>query len=239
VISDRMVDVLGRLNTSDSDLAAECAVLLGVDGIAVSLVVEGSVTELVLACGVASTRFEEAQFTLGEGPGPDVVRSGAAVLEPDLAAVRAGRWPGLLPAAEALPVRAVFCFPLSLGAISVGVLTGVRSTAGAMSEQELDDALVLATAMTMLLLGGDGLRLESWCGTETPQALRQAVVHQATGMISVQLDGSLPMALLRLRAYAYSNDRPVGEVAADVVARRLRFSDDMSGPQASDEVARG
>jgi hypothetical protein len=37
-------------------------------------------------------------------------------------------------------------------------------------------------------------------------------------------------AILRLRACAYSSERPLGEMAADVVARRLRFDDDMSGP---------
>jgi hypothetical protein len=44
-------------------------------------------------------------------------------------------------------------------------------------------------------------------------------------MISVQLDVSLAEALVRLRAHAYGNDRPIAEVAADVVARRLRFED--------------
>jgi len=50
-------------------------------------------------------------------------------------------------------------------------------------------------------------------------------VHQATGMISVQLEVSLAEALVRLRAHAYANDRPLNEVAADVVARRLRLED--------------
>jgi hypothetical protein len=36
-------------------------------------------------------------------------------------------------------------------------------------------------------------------------------------------------ALLRLRAHAYGSERPLGEVAQDVVARRLRFRDDHTG----------
>jgi AmiR/NasT family two-component response regulator len=51
----------------------------------------------------------------------------------------------------------------------------------------------------------------------------QYVVHQASGMVAAQLDVSVAEALIRLRAYAFGNDRPLTEVAEDVVARKLRF----------------
>jgi hypothetical protein len=48
-------------------------------------------------------------------------------------------------------------------------------------------------------------------------------VHQAAGMVAAQLDVGVAQALIRLRAYAFGNDRPLTEVAQDVVARTLRF----------------
>ncbi|WP_194923175.1 ANTAR domain-containing protein [Catenulispora pinisilvae] len=54
----------------------------------------------------------------------------------------------------------------------------------------------------------------------------RAVVHQAVGMISVQLAVSIRTALQRLQAYAADHRQTVADVAADVVARRLRFSTD-------------
>jgi hypothetical protein len=69
---------------------------------------------------------------------------------------------------------------------------------------------------------------------EWPSGLHRAAVHQATGMVSVQLGVSMEVALLRLRAHAYASGRPLGEVAQDVVARRLRFDDDVSGPYSPD-----
>ena len=42
-------------------------------------------------------------------------------------------------------------------------------------------------------------------------------------MVAAQLEVSVGEALVRLRAHAFGNDRPLAEVAADVVARRLRF----------------
>ncbi len=46
-------------------------------------------------------------------------------------------------------------------------------------------------------------------------------VHQATGRISVQVGISLDDALVLLRAYAFSHDRLIGDVAAEIAAGRL------------------
>ena len=49
------------------------------------------------------------------------------------------------------------------------------------------------------------------------------VVHNAAGAVSIQLGVTITEALVRLRAYAFSNDRPLRDVAEDVVARKLRL----------------
>jgi hypothetical protein len=51
----------------------------------------------------------------------------------------------------------------------------------------------------------------------------RAVVHQAAGMLSVQLGVSLAEGLVALRARSYADGRPVGDLATEVVSRRLRF----------------
>jgi AmiR/NasT family two-component response regulator len=45
-------------------------------------------------------------------------------------------------------------------------------------------------------------------------------------MLTVQLGVSAAEAFARLRAYAYSQDRRLAEVAGDIVARRLRLRPD-------------
>jgi len=57
----------------------------------------------------------------------------------------------------------------------------------------------------------------------------RAEIHQATGMITIQLGLSLADALLRLRAHAYATGRTVSAIAADVVNRRMFFDDSESG----------
>jgi AmiR/NasT family two-component response regulator len=50
-------------------------------------------------------------------------------------------------------------------------------------------------------------------------------VHQATGMILAQMRVTPADALLVLRGHAFASGRTVLEVAADVIDRRLDFSD--------------
>ncbi|MFJ7272635.1 ANTAR domain-containing protein [Streptomyces sp. NPDC099050] len=231
MISDRMAEVLRGLERRDgthqvADVTAAGAAALGVDALAVSLLT-GDVTEPLWCSDETSQHFEDLQFTLGEGPGPDTLRSGAMVLVPDLAQVRPDRWAAL--AAESTPVRAVFCFPMGIGAISVGVLTAVRRTPGALTAHQVGDALVLAAALTARLLGNSEPHAGVPAPLDPPHTLQRAVVHQATGMLSVQLALTLPQALLRLRAHAYSSGRPITDVCQDVVERRLRLEHDDNG----------
>jgi AmiR/NasT family two-component response regulator len=45
-------------------------------------------------------------------------------------------------------------------------------------------------------------------------------------MVLAQLGINADDAFARLRAYAFTRQRPLGDVARDVVARRLTFTDD-------------
>jgi hypothetical protein len=199
-----------------------CAQILGMTGVAASVLASDGSTEVVWRTDGASTSLEDLQFTVGEGPGIDAAASGELVLESDLAAVLAQRWSVFRPAALKLGVRAVFAVPLQIGAIRVGVLVAQRQAPGPVSHVALADLLILAHAATDVLLGASA-------GTGAPRWLAghpaeyRAEVHQATGMVSAQLGVPLAEALIRMRAYAFSEHRDLTEVAADVVARRLRL----------------
>jgi len=231
VISDRMAQVLRLLYGADQshgvpDVTTAGALALGVDGLSVSLVTGGDQTELLWSSHGAARRFEDLQFTLGEGPGPDAVRGGAMVLVPDLALVRHQRWPALTMEAPDLAARAVFCFPMGIGAIRTGVLTAVHLVPGPLTDEQITDAQVLASALTARALDTGGPHRD---GVDSPHTLVNAVVHQATGMVSVQLDVPLPQALLRLRAHAYGSGRSLTDISQDVVARRLRLDNTGNG----------
>ena len=53
--------------------------------------------------------------------------------------------------------------------------------------------------------------------------VHRAVVHQASGMVSIQATVSIPDAVVMLRAYSFAEDRPISEVATDIVSGELRL----------------
>ncbi|MEW2166652.1 ANTAR domain-containing protein [Streptomyces sp. NPDC007084] len=223
MISDRMAEILRRLRTDAwPDAVADAAGPLGVEGISVCAAGRPGVSEILWSSGGVADDFEDLQVMLGEGPGRDSLTSGAVVRVPDLARVREDRWPALLTEASDLAVQAVFCFPLRIGAITLGVLTLFRRVPGPLTSAQGEDAGALAAALTHRVLDLGLPLLSSPEGADLPH--HHAVLHQATGMVSVQLEVPLAEALLRLRAHAYSNSLNLTETARDIVARRLRLA---------------
>ncbi|WP_370148965.1 ANTAR domain-containing protein [Streptacidiphilus sp. EB129] len=210
-------------------LTSACATVLNVHGVAVSLVIDGGATALVACSPGAARRFEELEFTLGEGPGPDAIRLGRPVFLPDLTQDQGALWPTLVPECMGLDIQAVFCFPLCVGTTAIGVLTAVRTSPGPMTDQENEDALGLAAALTLQLLGGERHPYPTWISLNVPAVQHREIVHQATGILSVQLMLPPDEALIVLRAFAYASERTLWEVARDVVSRRVRLAEEAPG----------
>jgi GAF domain-containing protein len=204
-----------------------CAVVVaaaGVDGVAVTVAVAASPRETLCASDPVVSEVEELALMLGEGPSVEAMESGP-VLVADLAAPDCGlRWPMYTPAAMQAGVRAVFALPLRVGAIRLGVMDLYRTEPGGLDREQLADALLLADTACAILLDA-GRHYPSRVNGSGPAqtGLQHPEVHQATGMLIVQLGVSAAVALIRLRAYAYAHDRRLRDVAADIVARRLRL----------------
>lgn len=201
--------------------------LSGVTGAGLSIISDSGVRGIVAATDDVAARIEDLQLTLGEGPCVDAVTGGGPVLVPDLDApdgVTVARWPAFLEAAARAEVRAVFAFPLRIGAIKLGALDLYRLSAGDLTDEQLTGALWAADAAALAVLeievGLDG----SSQPDEGSASAYQLQIHQATGMVKSQLRVGIDQAFLVLRAHAFSTGRPLIDVADDVVQRRLRFS---------------
>lgn len=206
-------------------IAELCVDMLDVSGAGVSLISDIGNREVVCATDDVAMRIEELQVTLGEGPCVDAINGGAPVLVPDLDDRRdltPERWPAFLSAAAAAGVRAVFAFPLRIGVIKLGALDLYRSQPGALHDDQLSAALRAADATGLAVLSSVAATPETGSDDIQRESL-QAQVHQATGMVLVQAGVTIEQAFLLLRAHAFASNRPLGDVAADVVARRLRF----------------
>ncbi|MEV0457101.1 GAF and ANTAR domain-containing protein [Catellatospora methionotrophica] len=203
---------------------------VNVDGAGVTIMAGSTARDVLHTSDRVAADLEEWQLTYGQGPCVDAFTRGGPVIAPDLRSSESlTRWPVFSPAALNSGARAVFALPLQIGAIRLGVLDLYRARPGAMSSYELADALAFADATAMMVIDdAAGLQPDTaelaW-QRDDPTA-HQVQVHQATGMIIAQLGASAEIAFARLRAYAYAHDRRLGDVARDVVERRLRFEPD-------------
>lgn len=196
----------------------------GMSGAGIMLMSDDVPQGSLCASDEVSALIEDLQYTLGEGPCLDAFYMGRAVSEPDLADPRTPRWLAFSPPATQAGVRALFGFPMRIGTVRLGALNLYRDRPGPLSDDQHADALVMADVAARWVLdvqaeappGALAERLE--LGSDF-----HFVVQNAAGMVSVQLGVSVTEALIRLRAYAFSHDRLVGDVARDVVARALRI----------------
>lgn len=203
-------------------LCAAAVRALPASGAGVSVMSSDGSRGVAAASDPASGLIDELQFTLGEGPCVDAFSSRHPVLEPDLDHSAVNRWPMYWPAVQDRGVRAVFAFPLQVGAARLGVLDVYRREPGALSIPALRQALTFAEVAVTTLLDGQREAVEG----EAPDGLEQALeyrleLYQAQGMVMIQLGVSLFVAMARLRAYAYAQDRRLSDVAGDVVHRRI------------------
>lgn len=98
---------------------------------------------------------------------------------PDLSATEStARWPIFTPEIWKTPVRAMFAFPLQLGAISMGVMECYRTRTGSLAG--VSEALVIAEVVTLALLRVHSRESEPFLASLAVSD--HAQVHQATGM---------------------------------------------------------
>ena len=230
--NERLVNILSKLSTeyargSVSRGLCEVSVLVTAMSGAGIMFVPGDLPGGSLCSSNQVSKFiEDLQYTLGEGPCVDAHRSGQVVHEPDLDAPDRSRWQGFAPPAIQAGVRAVFGFPLRVGVVRLGALNLYRDQPGPLADDQYCNALVMAdvAARAILALQSDALPGGIAAELDTDGILRH-VVHQAAGMISIQLDITVSDALVRLRSRAFGTNRLVTDVAEDVVSRRVRFDD--------------
>jgi hypothetical protein len=216
---DGVVGILHRLCRS---LTAN----LDITGAAVILMSAGESDGVAAASDERSRALGELPFAMGEGPCHDAYIARRPVLTPDLREVPGGRWPGYASAALSSGVHAIFAFPLHVGAASFGVLDAYAERPGSLSIEQEAMALTFAQIATEILLDGDLTTPYGKLDPGLSTALDgRAEIHQAQGMVVVDLGIPPAQALARMRAYAFASGTPLIELARKIIDG-LTLSDD-------------
>lgn len=213
-------------------LCQACVEVLEVDGASISITHDSTTWGTFGSSGELSRRLDELQFTFGEGPCLDAVRSGAPVSAVDLDDPAEQRWPALRPSLLGSGILAVFALPVAVASSRLGALDLFRRRTGALGDASAAGALLAAELAALPLLNlmspAGGWAGEGQGGTAPEQlaSLERVEVYQATGMLMAALQVDATEALVRLRAYAFVHSMTASEVAWAIVQRRLALDSD-------------
>jgi hypothetical protein len=215
-----------RSELTPTSICQICATVLSVSGAGLVLMGTDGAPSASYASDARYDRVEELQFTQGVGPGIDAYLQGLPVIEDDLVEHSPTRWVGFPRAASAAGIGALFAFPLRVGDSRIGAITWYQDAPGELDALRYRDAVVTAEVVTLLILSMQAAVPE---GLLAQQLLNEGTyhheLHQAVGMISVQLGVSVNEALPRLRAWAFANKLTMVEATSRIVAGELRLGE--------------
>lgn len=225
---------------AEEDLCAPFLATLPVTGVAVSLFGGAAAETLFSASDDLAARLDELQFELGEGPRWRAQATRQPVLLPDTRSTSGEEWPMFHRAIQDTDAAALFVFPLTVGAVDLGVVELYHLASGKLSAPDQATAAVLAGQASWYLLrrilnsgapGGPGVPDAD--PLAEPALMSRREIHQATGMVLAQSGATAAESLLLLRAYAFANDLTMQETAEAVLQRRLSFEPGNGGIRAS------
>ncbi|SDO73030.1 GAF domain-containing protein [Nakamurella panacisegetis] len=225
----RMLSRLGRVLAStpaDRSLPERLALagcdILAVDGVSITIDAAGPNRTTLAATDPVARTLEELQDVLGQGPCWDAAAH-ASVQQTGLTPEDDRRWPEFCPAARAaVGPRTVVGLPMRPSSQVMGVLS-VHLARSAELPSGVELAQFFADTVGAALLTDPAMHESD--DNAGPWSSR-ATVHQATGMVIVQLGIPAADALAVLRAHAYALNTSLDDVAARVVSRQLDFGKD-------------
>ncbi|WP_203579762.1 GAF and ANTAR domain-containing protein [Microbacterium hibisci] len=218
---DALEIAVAALVGGGDDLCSPLRAAVAMPGAVVSTLGSPMGSATVCASTKLGARIDEIQIDLGEGPSWEALRTRLPVTASDLQVDGGALWPGTWAALRELDVGALFAFPLYVSTLGIGSIALYSMTARELSDADIERMSRLAAIVSSTLLRRALNRLDAPDDGARDEPYSRREVHQATGMVAARNSIGVDDALLLLRGHAFAAGRPVRDVAADVIARRL------------------
>jgi hypothetical protein len=211
-------------NPHGGSLCRVAADITDLSGAGIALVSESSLLTRLCICNDVAGALLDLEMTLQEGPCTDASAGTAIVEEEDLVAPTNSRWLVYGPLATAAGARAVFAFPVRIGAVRLGALSLYRNKQGRLTDSQVSDGYLMASVVGRAVLA---MQAGAPPGALAEELEREVAfdftIHQAAGMVSVQGEMSVGNALVTLRTHAFATSTALLALAKRVVAREVIF----------------
>lgn len=193
------------------------------DASAAGLMLVDDAGELAVVASTSEQRHlvDLMQLRPGYGPSVECFLTGEVVAIADLEHAPS-RWDDFDQGALELGFKSVFVFPLRLRGSMIGSLALFRSTASAMTGEDISIAQGLADVATIGILHERAIRESDLAKEQLQRALNsRVIIEQAKGVVAQTRRVDMDEAFALLRAYARSNGIKLHDVAEKIVNRSL------------------
>ena len=200
-------------------LTERCVELLEVDAAGLLLADSGGMLRLVAASTERARVLELFQIQNDEGPCLDCYRTGQAVIVSDIRADRAtAGWPRFAAAAGEMGCAGVHALPMRLRDQVVGTLNLFRIAPDGLDPAVAVAARALVDVATIGILQERAIHQQEVIAAQLQVALNSRVmIEQAKGILAERLQATTDDAFIILRRYARDHNRPLTQLAADVI----------------------
>ncbi len=228
MVDSRWQVISDRIKTGNPGLSIDqrvCAVtrdIFQAQSVSMAMVVQHSYRPIA-ATDDLGTFLDDEQFALGDGPTFDAQTSPIPIVLEDARSARAKRrWTVFANLAAKHEIAGVFAFPLRVGEAYLGVLSIYCTLAGEPTADRYSDGLILASIATAeLIRRAAAIGPASDMTVLEPGLYDESSLQIAAGMVAESLNVSIVAALARIRARAFSDDKPVSATAQLIVDRQL------------------
>jgi hypothetical protein len=228
--TDRLVDIFALLaryekgGASEGSLCLVAAEITELSGAGIAL---SSDSNLMTSMGTTTgpaTELMDIEITLREGPCTDACRGEDAVEDIDLLRGSTPRWVVYTPQAIAVGARAVFGFPVRIGAVRLGALSLYRDKRGALTYEQASDGYLMASVIGRAILAMQAGASGNALATELErEATFDFAIHQAAGILAIQGFTDVGSALVLLRTHAFATNTPISTLATRVIAHQTSY----------------
>jgi transcriptional regulator with GAF, ATPase, and Fis domain len=208
-------DLMDFLHT----LTERCVELLEVDAAGLLLADSGGVLRLVAASTQQAKVVELFQIQHDEGPSVDCYRTGQVVSIGDIRSDSAtARWPQFATAAAEVGFVGVHVIPMRLRDQIIGTLNLFRSASDGLNPAVAVAGRALVDVATIGILQERAIHQQEVVAGQLQVALNsRVIIEQAKGILAERLRTTPDEAFLILRRYARDHNRPLTELAGDVI----------------------
>lgn len=223
-LADTLVDEFDALDFLGT-LTERSVELLPVVAAGVILRDRQGTLHVVASTNDAAQILELFELQNEEGPCLDCLKTGLPVV--NLTELEAGRrWPRFTAAAQEAGFAGVHAIPLHLRSSVVGAMNIFCATSDPLTDADLSLGQALADVATIGLLQERAVRESGLLAGQLQRALNsRVVIEQAKGVLLASAGVDVDQAFGLMREYSRRTNRPLREIAAAVVARRLNARD--------------